>query len=189
LSVDGGSTWHQHRLTAPQSEPDLFDQYWQCYPQQLNLLSEEVVRLVVACWDKRLGDDFRFAGSGETAYLYASGDGGASWETQPLPPAVGNLWSESTSAWPEDGSVRREGKTRMIFINATHGMLLGREMFRTPDAGATWHPINTVTWEAQFSFVDLWLGWAIARNEDESALVYTEDGGGTWQILKPVGWP
>ncbi len=183
LSVDGGSSWHQYRLPTPQAEPDLFDQYWQCYPQQLNLLSEEIVRLVVACWDKRQGDDWRFAGPGETAYLYASGDGGASWQTYPLPPAV--EWRVEV---PPTGSVG-EGKVSMIFINSTHGMLLGREMFRTPDAGATWLPINTVSWDGEFSFVDLWLGWAIARNEDESALVYTEDGGETWQILKPVGWP
>ena len=77
----------------------------------------------------------------------------------------------------------------MIFVNETDGMLFGREMFRTTDAGVTWIPINTVNWDGEFSFVDPWLGWAIARNEDERALVYTEDGGETWQILDPVGWP
>lgn len=183
LSVDGGSTWHQDRLPAPQAEPDLFDQYWQCYPQQLNLLSEEIVRLVVACWDKRLGSDWLVAGPGEAAYLYASGDGGASWETYPLPPAV-----ELRVEVPPTGSVG-EGKVRMIFVNAKDGMLLGREMFRTIDAGVSWFPVNTVTWDGEFSFVDPWLGWAIARNGDARALVYTEDGGKTWQILEAVGWP
>jgi hypothetical protein len=183
LSVDGGSTWHQYRLPAPQTEPDLLDQYWQCYPQQLNLLSEEAVRLVVACWDKRQGDDPRLAGPGEAAYLYASGDGGASWKTYPLPPAV--EWRVEV---PPTRSVG-EGKASMIFVNATDGMLLGREMFRTSDAGASWLPINTVTWDGEFSFVDPWRGWAIARNGDETALVYTEDAGENWQILKPVGWP
>jgi len=183
LSVDGGSIWHEYRLPPPQAEPDLFDQYWQCFPQQLNLLSEEIIRLVVACWDERQGENPLFSGPGEAAYLYTSGDGGASWETYPLPPAV-----EWRVRVPPTGRVRM-GKVRMIFVNATDGMLFGREMFRTADAGVTWFPINTVTWDGQFSFVDPWLGWAIASNEDERALVYTEDGGETWQILKPVGWP
>ena len=167
LSVNGGSKWRLHTLPSPQAELDLFDQYWQCYPQQLNLLNEEVIRLVVACWDKR-------EGSGEAAYLYASGDGGASWDTHPLPPELGSL---------------REGKTRMLFITGTHGLLLGREMFRTSDGGATWRHINTVSWDGQFNFVDLWLGWAVARSGDETALVYTENGSEAWQILNPVGWP
>lgn len=183
LSVDGASTWRQYPLPAPKAEPDLFDQYWRCYPQQLNLLSEEIVRLVVACWDKRQGENPLFSGPGEAAYLYASGDGGASWETYPLPPAV--EWRLKVRPTGPVG----EGKVRMIFVNETDGMLFGREMFRTTDAGVTWIPINTVNWDGEFSFVDPWLGWAIARNEDERALVYTEDGGETWQILNPVGWP
>ncbi len=182
-SVDGASTWRQYPLPAPKAEPDLFDQYWRCYPQQLNLLSEEIVRLVVACWDKRQGENPLFSGPGEAAYLYASGDGGASWETYPLPPAV--EWRLKVRPTGPVG----EGKVRMIFVNETDGMLFGREMFRTTDAGVTWIPINTVNWDGEFSFVDPWLGWAIARNEDERALVYTEDGGETWQILNPVGWP
>ncbi|NOR88924.1 MAG: hypothetical protein GQ524_01600 [Anaerolineales bacterium] len=183
LSVDGGSTWHEYRLPPPQAEPDLFDQYWRCYPQQLNLLSEEIIRLVVACWYERQGENPLFFGPGEAAYLYASGDGGASWETYPLPPAV--EWRIKNRLTATVG----EGKVRMIFVNETDGMLFGREMFRTTDAGVTWIPINTVNWDGEFSFVDPWLGWAIARNEDERALVYTEDGGETWQILNPVGWP
>ena len=183
LSVDAGSTWDEHRLPPPQADPTLFDQYWRCYPQQLNLLSEEIVRLVVACWDKRQGDDSRVAGPGEAAYLYASQDGGATWDANPLPAAV-----EWRSGVRRSDSVG-QGKVRMLFVNETDGMLFGREMFRTSDAGATWLPVNTVTWDGEFSFVDPLRGWAIARNEDERALVYTEDGGETWQILNPVGWP
>jgi hypothetical protein len=183
LSVDGGSIWYEHRLPPPLVEPDLFDQYWQCFPQQLNLLSEEIIRLVVTCWDERQGENPLISGPGEVAYLYISGDGGTSWETYLLPPAV-----EWRIKVPPTGSVSN-GTVRMIFVSATDGMLLGREMFRTANAGVTWLPMNTVSWDGQFSFVDSWLGWAITRNEDESALVYTEDGGRTWQMLNPVGWP
>jgi photosystem II stability/assembly factor-like uncharacterized protein len=183
MSVDGGSIWQEYQLPPPQAEPELFEQYWQCFPQQLNLLSEEIVRLVVACWNERQGENPLVYGPGEDAYLYTSGDGGANWNTYPLPSAVD--WHAKD---PPPGSIG-DGTGKMIFVNATDGMLLEREMFRTANGGVTWLPINTVTWNGQFSFVDSWLGWAIAHNEDESALVYTEDGGRTWQILEPVGWP
>ncbi len=47
----------------------------------------------------------------------------------------------------------------------------------TVDGGATWSFVHAVTWDGQFSFVDDQHGWAVARNEQEIALVRTENGG------------
>jgi photosystem II stability/assembly factor-like uncharacterized protein len=59
-------------------------------------------------------------------------------------------------------------------------------MYETRDGGETWELIKTVSWDGQFSFIDEQNGWAIARNQDEIALVRTEDGGRTWSQLDPI---
>jgi len=101
-------------------------------------------------------------------YFYASEDGGVTWQTYVLP-----VSSE-------------EIDTQLMFFDPDHGLLLGQTMWRTEDAGETWQQINSVTWDGQFSFVDRYHGWAIARSDDEIALVYTTDGGVSWQIIHPV---
>jgi len=55
--------------------------------------------------------------------------------------------------------------------------------------GIAWEPVKTVNWDGDFFFLDANHGWAVARNGDEIALVYTEDGGRSWSILKPVVAP
>jgi photosystem II stability/assembly factor-like uncharacterized protein len=62
----------------------------------------------------------------------------------------------------------------------------GREIHGTPDEGKTWSLIKTVSWDGEFDFVTLESGWAVARDGEEIALVRTEDGGATWQLLEPV---
>ena len=101
-------------------------------------------------------------------YIYASEDNGTTWQTYVLP-----VSSE-------------EMDTQLKFFDPDHGLLLGRTIWRTEDAGETWQEINSVTWDGQFSFVDRDHGWAIARSEDETALVYTTNGGETWEVIHPV---
>ncbi len=45
--------------------------------------------------------------------------------------------------------------------------------------------IKSVTWDGDYSFVNPTTGWAVARNEDEIALVNTTDGAATWEIIDP----
>jgi photosystem II stability/assembly factor-like uncharacterized protein len=132
----------------------------------LNLLTEEVVRLKLACSqiDERQEPRAR-------DFLYSTTDGGMTWNSLELPRASADM---------------SDYDARMIFFDADHGLLLGREMWRTADGGVTWQHINTVTWEAQFSFVDPSHGWAIARAEDVTALVYTINGGEDWQLINPT---
>ncbi len=97
--------------------------------------------------------------------LYRTDDGGKTWSLQDYPGGE-LLWQDDQRGWA-----------------------LGRDIYRTVDGGATWSFVHAVTWDGQFSFVDDQHGWAVARNEQEIALVRTENGGVRWSILKPVTAP
>lgn len=163
MTQDGGLTWDLRALPPPESEPTLFEDFEYSEPYGLNLLSADSVRLLVASWWRLdTGDLDRF-----TSYLYTTENGGEDWKTYPLPPGV--LASE----------------TQLIFFDAANALLLGREMYRTRDGGATWEHVKTVTWDGQFSFVDALRGWAVARAGDDIALVQTFNGGASWAELEP----
>jgi len=169
ITTDGGETWEEHSIPAPLSDPDLFFdlfnpyQYRYCDPYQLNLLTEKIVRFKVVCLN-RYGEDPE-----PVDYLFASEDGGITWRAHVLP-----VSSE-------------EMATRLLFFDTHHGLLLGREMWRTEDGGATWELMNSVNWDGQFSFIDRWRGWAVAESDDdEIALVCTTNGGVTWKMLDPA---
>ncbi len=95
------------------------------------------------------------------SFLYRTQNGGATWESLPYP--GGGLY----------------------FLDPQRGWALGREIYWTADGGQSWVKVKQVAWDGQFSFVDDDLGWAVARTEAEVALVRTQDGGATWQIIEP----
>lgn len=97
--------------------------------------------------------------------LYRTMDLGASWQIQEYP----------------GGALHRVSDTVIL--------ALGKDLYRSEDAGLTWTFIKQVTWDGQFSFVDSQYGWAVARADDEIALVRTTDGGETWQLIEPVLTP
>ncbi len=163
VSTDGGEIWDRRDLPPPTDNPRFYEQYFYCQPYDLNLLTDDVVRLKLAC------SQYESDAKPEAVdYIFASEDGGITWQTYVLP-----VSSE-------------EMDTQLKIFDPDYGLLLGRTMWRTEDAGETWQQINSVTWEGQFSFVDRYHGWAIARSDDEIALVYTTDGGVSWQIIHPV---
>jgi photosystem II stability/assembly factor-like uncharacterized protein len=98
----------------------------------------------------------------ERQLFYRSSDGGQTWD-----------------AWDFPGG-------DLLFFDETRGFALSREIFWTADGGVTWEQRKRVNWDGQFSFVDPQAGWAVARAGEELALVMTEDGGDTWQIIEPV---
>ncbi len=162
ITSDGGYNWDVMDLPPPDDNPDLFEKYEYCEPYQPNLLSPQSIQLLVACFD--FYDPPReYAG-----YLYSSDDSGENWETFVLPKKVNG--SEYT----------------LIVFDELNSLLLGRDIYSSEDGGETWDLIKTVAWDGQFSFVDDQTGWAIARNEDELALVQTRDGGKTWSVIEPV---
>lgn len=99
------------------------------------------------------------------ALLYRSSDNGQTWD-----------------AWEYPGG-------ELIYLDETRGFALSRKVFWTADGGVTWEEQKTVNWDGQFSFVDPDYGWAVARAEDELALVTTADRGQKWLIIEPVLTP
>lgn len=175
VSTDGGEIWYYHNLPPPASGPSyrnlpqptgtpyFYEQYFYCQPSDLNLLTENIVRLKLACSQGESN-----ARPEAVDYIYASEDIGVTWKTYVLP-----VSSE-------------EMDTRLKFFDPDYGLLLGRTIWRTEDAGKTWQEINSVAWDGQFSFVDRNHGWAIARSEDVTALVFTVNGGEIWEVIHPV---
>jgi photosystem II stability/assembly factor-like uncharacterized protein len=105
-------------------------------------------------------------------------------------------WSEgddlTSGSWiyltPDSGSTwqsRSYPGGPVLFLDASRGWALGQDIHWTDDGGRTWRLVKTVAWDGQFSFVDEDLGWAVARSEDDIALVRTRNGGETWLIVEP----
>jgi photosystem II stability/assembly factor-like uncharacterized protein len=89
----------------------------------------------------------------------------------------GNTWQPAQLATPAQS---------LIFIDAQIAYALGRELYRSTDSGSSWIQFKSVNWIGQFSFVDAQTAWAVAHNNGQIALVYTIDGGQTWQMLTPI---
>jgi len=162
VTTDGGVNWDSRELPPPTDAPGLFDQYAYCETYQPTLLSSQSVRLLMGCFDAH------YPPEAFTSYLYTSEDGGTTWNTYLLPAKV--LASQD----------------RLIFFDATNALLLGRDMYRSTDGGHTWSHVKLVSWDGQFSFVGPHKGWAVARANNDVALVKTTDGGNTWVEITPT---
>lgn len=106
---------------------------------------------------------FLDGGSFSKNYLYSSTDGGENWVIQSIP----------------EGQLNK--------VSATTYYVIGREIYKSTDAGVNWDLIKNVTWDGQFSFLDEnnALGIAYDPDDDEFALVKTSDGCQTFQIIEP----
>jgi photosystem II stability/assembly factor-like uncharacterized protein len=156
---DGGLEWHERDLPPPSDAPDLFSTHV-CAALSPSMRSPLTATLVVEC---QRSDDEDY-----TSYLYATGDGGQTWRIDVLP----------------DVDMHGYGLS-LYFLDAESGWWLGRKLYKTDDGGQTWAYLKTVNWEGQFTFIDQEHGWAVARSDDEIALVSTIDGGRTWDIIEP----
>lgn len=166
VTLDGGLTWAPLDVPAPDSLPEGFAYPYLCTAHSLRLPTTSEGSFAVSCrqyLETPTPSGEEMADGPHT--LYRTGDGGKTWSLQDYPGGE-LLWQDEQRGWA-----------------------LGREIYRTVDGGATWLLVHAVTWDGQFSFVDDRHGWAVARNEQEIALVQTEDGGARWSILKPVTAP
>jgi len=159
---DGGTTWENHELPEPEdpfiSDPSISD--IECGTIFPHAFSKLEVALIAEC---RMLKDAGSSGNKYvfSNYLYSTEDGGLSWQSYPAPSG------------------------RLHLLNPKYGWMLGEEIHLTEDGGKTWTKINEVSWQGQFNFIDEYHGWAVARNDDEFALVKTENGGRSWMIVEP----
>jgi photosystem II stability/assembly factor-like uncharacterized protein len=153
-------SWQSHALPPPASRPDLFQEYIYCESSQLEQPATDSVRILVDCY----GGD-----SPDASYLYASDDGGDTWQARSLPVT-------RSQEWPY----------RLQFFDANQGLLLGKTIYRTGDGGRTWQRVRVLAWDhGQFSFVDPQHGWAVPIVGEETGLVVTSDGGSHWTEVEP----
>jgi photosystem II stability/assembly factor-like uncharacterized protein len=164
-STDAGRNWEPQPLPAPPGAADLFtNQTVGCGTYSLTVIPPQFVSVAVVCQD--------FVNSELNAWLYRSNDAGQTWEANPLPGRE-LFFLDPNLVWSvAEGDVNNPTAVR--------------HLFRSDDGGQSWADITTVTWGAQFDFVDANTGWAVARSGEELAFVHTTDGGATWQIVEAV---
>jgi len=162
VTSDGGLNWESRELPPPPDAPGLFDQYPYCEPFQPRLFSSRSIRILMGCFD------YHYPPQEFTSYLYTSEDSGTTWTTYRLPDKVS------------------ASQAMLIFFDTEEALLLGRDSYRSTDGGRTWTHVKTVSWDGQYSFVDPQHGWAVARANQEVALVKTINGGGTWTTINPT---
>ncbi len=155
-SPDGGENWDRVRLPPPPETPDLFERSdVACGADSLSFPDPQHGRMVVFC---RMYNE---TPTRDVYYLYESDNSGRLWLPMSFP------------------------GERAVFLTKDLGWAVGPTVRRTTDGGQTWKEMGKVAWQAEFSFVSETLGWAVARAQEELALVTTRDGGRDWLILKP----
>jgi photosystem II stability/assembly factor-like uncharacterized protein len=158
-TTDGGSTWARLDLPAPAGQPDLFTN------NSCGMHSPAVFSALSGVFDMKCLDNATF--KVEHDYLYRTSDGGKTWQVNPYP----------------GGDV--------YFFSPQWGVALNQDLIQlTTDGGQHWTMKSQgISWNGQFSFVDVNTGWAVATNGSALALVKTVSSGGswdgTWAILRP----
>ncbi len=156
-TTNGGYSWAEQTLPAPDSQPDLFtNQNYSCGSYNLAFLDAQQGSMVVTC--------LMGAGDLKKSWLYRTSDAGASWRSSPLPAAGGELQ----------------------MIDKNNGYYVGGNIFQTTDSGNSWVTDIPVKWSGQPEFVDLTNGWIVAEKDSEKALVQTKNAAVNWSILKTV---
>lgn len=158
---DGGMTWTRIDLPAPADKPNLFSDY-ACGTYTPNVFAPASVVVGLKCLDMATFQK-------QTNFQYATTDGGAAWQILPLPA----------------GYVMSAANDGLLYFDLNYGIALGRSIFQTTDGGKNWTLIKQVSWDGQFSFVNMNLGWAAARSENDMAFVRTTTGSAKWEIINP----
>ena len=154
-------------------------------------------------------DDLRGWAFGEMGALYATVDGGASWERQVLPTkhlllggaflAAGQGWlvgAGNTILYNPDGAQWRTSSlpvsptTRLSavsFVEGRRGWAVGERglVLATPNGGRSWfrQESNVSADLSDVKFIDEGRGWAVGA---EGTIIHTTDGGTTWRA-EPSG--
>ena len=168
-STDGGATWTNVDLAAPNGQPDIFTrQDAGCGTYSLRFLDPQNAKMAVSCL--LLGANVIT----NTDYIYTTADGGQNWTSNPAP--ARNL----TFLGPQTGWALPTGE-----INTQAPYALSQ----TQDGGQTWASIKQLAWTGQLSFVDPQNGWAVAQADQAISFVKTTNGGKTWQVVNATVAP
>jgi photosystem II stability/assembly factor-like uncharacterized protein len=158
-TTDGGSTWTRLDLPAPAGQPDLFTN------NACGMHSPVVYTALSGIFAMKCLDNATF--KVEHDYLYRTSDGGKTWQINTYP--GGDLY----------------------FFSPQWGIALYQDLIQqTTDGGQHWTlKSQGITWNGQFSFVDVNTGWAVATSGTALALVRTGTSGGnwdgTWELVRP----
>ncbi len=161
-TIDGGFTWQEIMIPSPFA--DYFhDNY--CGMRAAVPFSDASAVFSMKC------EDITVSGKNEHDFLVSTSDAGSTWQMFAL---------------PEDFRISGVPGDNLYFVNPQTGLILSRDIYLTQNGGRSWERLKQVSWEAQYTFLDLNTGWAAARDGGEIALVKTTDGGKTWQRIYPV---
>ena len=159
-SSDGGRTWERITLPDPATAPGLFsDMLAACGSYDPFFFSNDLGHLAVNC------TNYTQDPPTYQYYVFTTRDGGSTW---------------TSSTYPGES---------LYFFSANTGWALAKNIHRTSDGGLTWKAISNVTWSAEVDFVNEQIGWGVAREGEQVALVKTTDGGAHWVMLVPTVGP
>jgi photosystem II stability/assembly factor-like uncharacterized protein len=165
-TFDGGKSWIEAKLPSPATPPGLFtttDFACRIHPpvffaQKTNLI------LCVECTSKTTPTT--------AAYLFSSNLDGSNWYTMPYP--GGQM------------AVRSAGDGRVFRGDVVSGLAVGKDIYSYNGKEEIWEKIGSIDWTGRIDFIDWNIGWAAARKDGNPLLMYTDDGGRTWNALSPI---
>jgi photosystem II stability/assembly factor-like uncharacterized protein len=168
LSRDGGKTWNQGEgdfeipavdvvLSSITPKPYAHRPGF-CGTIESRAIPPLVLDLTQAC--------HYYDESNRTIYYFIhlhSEDGGRTW-----------------ASWQQTGDVDFiDAKTGWDMVSKGNHL---HEIRQTRDGGLTWSAINTVAWDGILDFVNDRTGYALAYDQGNTAVLYTSDGGKSWEI-------
>ena len=163
-TFDGGKSWIAAKLANPGTPPGMLTtKDFSCRIQQPAFFAQRTtLMLAVECTTIYTKET--------TSYLYSTEPSG--WHYLPYPGGV--------------MVVRSPGDGRVFRGDVGSGLVIGQENYIYNGMTDEWEKIGSTDWTGQFDFIDWNKGWAAARRGDAPLLMYTSDGGRTWEDLEPV---
>lgn len=174
---DGGSSWERQDLPLPSGVPEVPD----CGSSSPALSPGGGVALLAEC-------PFAEPVSLGSAYLYTTPDLGGSWSIQHLPdpatePGWDYTWRERSLQFAPDGLAWLIIQDRYESANGTRLKTLVTP-FTSPD-GKNWLPLPPLENASGFNFLPDGQVWAYRNTELGASLLFSRDGGQTWQTIQP----
>lgn len=107
------------------------------------------------------------------SWLFMTGNAGLSWSPRPAPIVHGTFqFIDTVTGWWLGTSLQEVDQARGLYT--------------TSNSGNTWSQVISTGWTGQLDFIDTQTGWVVARAGDQVALVFTRNGGRTWEEIKPA---